>query len=87
MYRIRFIKNLCDDTGHQHECLQATLHVRRARTKVRAIDAAKRKFERAKKTPRWDYCADFVEVDLIQASDRNKPVSDRHNSVAAKGND
>ena len=35
-YRVNFIKNLCDDTGHQHKCVEGVVKIRRAKDQDRA---------------------------------------------------
>jgi hypothetical protein len=66
-YRIRFLKDLCDDTGHRHRCVEGIIDIRQARDQARAVEAAKRRFERMKRIPRWDLYADTFELDI----DRN----------------
>ena len=61
-YRVRFVKRLCDDTGHQHDCVEGEVRVRRARDQARAMQAAKLRFQRAKHAPNWQTYADRVEV-------------------------
>ena len=63
-YHVRFIKNLCDNTGHPHKCVEGVVDIRRARDRERAVEAAKRRFERMKKIPRWDLYADTFELDI-----------------------
>lgn len=63
-YRVRFIKILCDDTGHPHRCLEGEVHIRHARDRDRAIRAAKNRFARMRRVPRWDLFADVVELDI-----------------------
>lgn len=62
-YRVRFIKALCDDCGHPHKCIQGIVDIHWARTQDRAVQAAKRRFERIKRIPRWDLYADTFEVE------------------------
>jgi hypothetical protein len=69
-YHVRFIKDLCDDTGHQHKCVEGIVDIRRARDQARAIQAAKRRFERMKRIPRWDLYADRFELDIEQGVKR-----------------
>jgi len=61
-YRVQFVKKLCDDSGHQHKCVQAEILVRLARTKARAVRAAELKFQRVKRVENWKTYADTVEV-------------------------
>jgi hypothetical protein len=65
-YRVRFIKTLCDDTGHAHKCVEGVVDIRRARDRDRAVQAAKRRFERMKKIPRWGLYADSFELEVEQ---------------------
>jgi hypothetical protein len=61
-YRVRFVKMLCDDSGHQHECLEGEIKIRRARSELRAVRAAKLKFQRTKKIESWKTYADTIQV-------------------------
>ena len=60
---VRFIKHICDDTGHPHYCTQAVVEIRRARSRDRAIEAAKHRFSRMRKIKCWEIHADSFEVD------------------------
>jgi len=62
-YRVRFIKTLCDDYGHPHKGIEGIVDIRRARTQDRAVQAAKHRFERMRRIPRWDLYADTFEVE------------------------
>jgi hypothetical protein len=62
-YHIRFMKSLCDDTGHVHECLQEDIGIRRAKTLARAVQAGKLRFQRLRKITHWRVQADYVEVE------------------------
>lgn len=77
-YRVRFIKKLCDDTGHQHKCVEGVVDIRRARDRDRAVQAAKRRFERMKKIPRWGLYADSFELEVEQ----EESPSNRKRAVA-----
>ena len=72
-YRVRFIKTLCDDTGHQHKCVEGVVNILRAKTEDRATRAAQHRFERIKRIPRWNLYADFVEVE-VEENGSDKPV-------------
>ena len=77
-YRVRFIKTLCDDTGHAHKCVEGVVDIRRARDRDRAVQAAKRRFERMKKIPRWGLYADSFELEVEQEgspSNRKRAVA------------
>lgn len=60
---VRFMKNICDDTGHAHHCIQGFVTIHLARDRDRAIEAAKHRFARKRKIKRWDMHADTFEVD------------------------
>lgn len=62
-YRVRFFKILCDDTGHQHKCMEGVIDIRRARDQSRAVRAAQRRFERMKRISQWGLFADTFEVE------------------------
>jgi hypothetical protein len=72
-YRVRFIKRLCDDTGHQHKCVEGVVDIHRARDRDRAVQAAKRRFERIKRIPRWDLYADTFELAIEQEDSTATP--------------
>jgi hypothetical protein len=61
-YQVRFIKNLCDDTGHTYKCVEGVVNIRCARDRGRAVQAAKRRFERMKRIKRWHLYADTFEL-------------------------
>jgi hypothetical protein len=63
-YRIQFIKRLSDDTGHQHDCIEGIVHIRKAKNLERAFQAATHRFERMKKISRWDLYADDVQLEM-----------------------
>ena len=59
---VRFLKHLCDDTGHPHACTQGVIEIRQARSRDRAIQAAQHKFARLRKIKHWAQHADTFEV-------------------------
>lgn len=63
-YRVRFIKVICDDTGHPHPCVEGVVDVRSARDQARAVRAAQHRFERMKRIRQWNLHADRFEVDI-----------------------
>jgi hypothetical protein len=63
-YRVQFTKRLCNDVGMQRDCVQGSIHVRRARTVERALQAAKKRFQRCKRTKDWRLYADAFEIAL-----------------------
>jgi hypothetical protein len=62
-YRVSFFKNLLSSDGHQFRCLQQSVVIRRARSPDRAIEAAKRRFERCCHLADWRLHADGVELE------------------------
>jgi hypothetical protein len=63
-YRVSFFKNLLSSDGHQFRCLQQSIVIRRARSVDRAIEAAKRRFERYCHLADWKLHADGVELEI-----------------------
>lgn len=61
-HQVRFMKRICDDTGHPHVCTQGVIEIRQAHTRDRAIQAAKHKFARMRKIKHWGMHADTLEV-------------------------
>ena len=63
-YRVSFFKNLLSIDGHNHRCLQQSIVIRRAKSAERAIEAAKRLYERrCHAGDRWLH-ADGVELEI-----------------------
>lgn len=60
---VKFVKEICDDTGHTHRCIQGLITVQLAHNRARAIEAAKLRFARTRRIKRWDMHADTFEVD------------------------
>ena len=72
-YRVSFFKNLLGTDGlgtdgHQFRCLQQSIVIRRARSVERAVEAAKRRFERLCHAVDWRLHADGVELEVDQRS-------------------
>jgi hypothetical protein len=65
-YRVTFFKNLVNSNGHQFKCPQGSIDIRRARSDERALKAAQRRFERAKKIGDWTLYADVAELDAVE---------------------
>jgi hypothetical protein len=61
-YRIGFFNELTNDSGHVFHCCQRVVEIRSARSKDRAIEAAKRHFARREKIANWNLRAHFIEV-------------------------
>ena len=64
-YRVTFFKNLVDSNGHQFKCPQGSIDIRRARSDKRALQAAQRRYERAKNISHWTLFADVAEFEAI----------------------
>jgi predicted RNA-binding Zn-ribbon protein involved in translation (DUF1610 family) len=77
-YRVTFFKDLLSSDGHKFKCPQCTVDIRRARTAARAVQAAKRRFERRRRMQNWKLLADYFELEV----DRDEPTSSRHFSNA-----
>ena len=59
-FDVRFIKRVCDDTGHEHRACQATFTVE-APSLVEAVRRAEADFCRQKHVHDWTIFADAVE--------------------------
>ncbi len=66
-YRVFFVKRLCNDVGLQRDCVQAIVHVHRAKTPERALQAAQKRFERSRRIANWKVYADFCDIKLASA--------------------
>ena len=66
-YRVTFFKNLVNSNGHQFKCPQGAIDICRARSDMRALRAAQRRYERAKKIGNWTLYADVAELDAVEA--------------------
>lgn len=60
--QVTFYRELLDPNGHPHDVAVHRVLIRRARTRERAVAAAKRRFERSKRLSRWDRLAHSFEV-------------------------
>jgi hypothetical protein len=67
-YRVSFFKELLSSDGHHFRCLQQSIVIRRARSDERAVEAAKRRFERLCHVTDWTFYADSVELEMDQRS-------------------
>ncbi|MDX8449475.1 hypothetical protein [Mesorhizobium captivum] len=81
-WRVTFFKNLVNSNGHQFKCPQGTIEIRRARDLHRALQAAKRRYERAKKIGHWTLYADVAELESVAADGSSlqltEPASHEH---------
>jgi hypothetical protein len=60
-FDVRFIKTVCDDTGHEHRACQAAFNVT-APTLAEAVRQAEADFCRQKRIRDWTIFADAVEL-------------------------
>jgi hypothetical protein len=67
-YRVSFFKNLLSTDRSSIPVLQHSIVIRRARSVERAVEAAKRRFERHCHVVDWRLHADGVELEMDQRS-------------------
>ena len=60
-FDVRFIKTVCDDTGHEHRACQAAFNVQ-APSLSEAVKQAEADFCRQKRVQDWTMFADAVEL-------------------------
>lgn len=60
-FDVRFIKTVCDDTGHEHRACQAVFNVK-APSLIEAVRQAEADFCRQKRVHDWTIFADAVEL-------------------------
>jgi hypothetical protein len=60
-FDVRFIKTVCDDTGHEHRACQAVFNVQ-APSLMEAVRQAEADFCRQKHVHDWTIFADAVEL-------------------------
>ena len=63
-YRVIFFKSLLGIDGHPDKCLQQSIVIRRARSVERAVEAAKRRYERRCRVADWRLHADGFEMEI-----------------------
>ena len=63
-YRVSFFKKLLSSDGHESKCLQQSIVIRRARSIERAVEAAKRRYERLCQVADWRLYADGLELEI-----------------------
>ena len=63
-YRVIFFKSLLGIDGHTDKCLQQSIVIRRARSVERAVEAAKRRYERRCRVADWRLHADGFEMEM-----------------------
>lgn len=62
--RVNFYKDLASTNGRSFGCLQQSVLIRKARSLDRAIEAAKRRFERHCRVSTWSLYADRLEMEF-----------------------
>lgn len=63
-YRVNFFKDLLSSDGHLFSSLQQSVVIGCAKNAERAVQAAKRKFERRCQVPDWRLYADRIELEV-----------------------
>ncbi len=63
-YCVKFMKNIPDDTGHEHSMCQREFEIE-AGSEAEAIEQAKALFSTAEHSGDWSLRADTIEVDAI----------------------
>ena len=66
-YHIKFIKTLSDENDHS-ETVYRSIVIRLARDAVRAVAAAKRRFERLESVTHWRLRADRMKIEVTDGS-------------------
>jgi hypothetical protein len=61
---VSFFKNLLSIDGRTNRCLQQSILIRRAKSVDRAVEAAKRRYERLCEVADWRLYADGVELGI-----------------------
>jgi hypothetical protein len=69
-YVVSFFNELSNDTGHAKKVLQGHVVIRRARSRERALQAAKMRFARDQRVGRWDLTARDLEIRLVGEGER-----------------
>lgn len=64
-YRVKFMNDLVDSSGHNFHCCQGSVEIRAAKSRERAIKAAKHRFARRQAVPHWSVRAHLIEVEEI----------------------
>ncbi len=75
-YRISFVNELRNDSGHMFHCCQRVVDIRRAKSKDRAIEAAKQRFARREGISKWTVHAQSVEVEEVEEVEEVKEVEE-----------
>ncbi len=67
-YRVSFYNQLSNDTGHMCRCCQHAVEIASAKSKTRALEAAKLRFARHEATKDWRLRAQFFEIEELASS-------------------
>jgi hypothetical protein len=71
-FRVSFFKYLSSSDGHQFKCLQQSIVIHRAKDTDRAVQAAKRRYERRCHVHDWSLYADSLE---LQVNDKTSAIT------------
>lgn len=63
-FRVKFLKNISDATGHEHKMCQQEIDVE-AETESAAVEEAKARFSSGEQSGEWSLRADVIEVEAI----------------------
>ena len=83
-YRVSFFKTLLSSDGHRFKCLQETIDIRSAEDVDRAVEAAKRDFERVRRVPDWTLHADAFELQTTAIPESSRSAILRNPKGASK---
>ena len=61
---ITFFKYVRSSNGHEFKCVQETITIERAKSIDRAVEAAKRRFERRRRVVNWQLHSDGFDVKI-----------------------
>jgi hypothetical protein len=64
-YRVKFMNDLVNSSGHSFHCCQDAIDIRSAKSRERAIQAAKHRFARRQAVPHWTVRARLIEVEEL----------------------
>ena len=74
-YRIKFMNDLVNSSGHNFHCCQQAIEIGAAKSKERAVEAAKHRFARRQAVPHWTARAHLIEVEEIAPPPRPQTAS------------
>ncbi len=64
-YRIKFMNDLVNSSGHPFHCCQEVIEIRLAKSRERAVEAAKHRFARRQRVSHWTGHAHTIEVEEL----------------------